>query len=195
MPAITAAGSKTGLMANSARQEGLARVIKTGLEILKGNPWDVSTLTSHGPGLRRDGAATKPNWSISSWRRDFNPKDVERQPACAAGRWAGWGISIRPSSAGTRVEQLKPGDEEAGRAIGDLTVEKTIHVGGYEDAETTKDVKRAHADADDDEQAKLTPEQRLEKQITKQPGRSQPVRRTGRYAHPRRPLGRGRSRC
>jgi tetratricopeptide (TPR) repeat protein len=99
---------------------------------------------------------------------DFNPKDiaVNRQCAKALGRVGQFDQAI---ACWHRVEQLKPNDEEAGREIGNLHVEKTIHVAGYEDAETTKDVKRAIQDADEAEKQRLTPEQRLEKQISKNP--------------------------
>ena len=82
-----------------------------------------------------------------------------------------------------RVQQAKPEDEEARRAIGDLTVEKTIKHAGYEDAETSTEVmadKQARPSGMGTGPAKLTPEQQLEKPITKDPGRHFHVPATGR---------------
>ena len=67
-----------------------------------------------------------------------------------------------------RVEQAKPGDEEAQRAIADLAVERTISHGGYEEAESSHRRQRATAQEDDDK-VQLTPEQQLEKKIAKKP--------------------------
>ncbi|HEY1785636.1 MAG TPA: tetratricopeptide repeat protein [Pirellulales bacterium] len=166
LSSIKAAGSKTGLM-NSTRQKDWPTVIKTGLDILKGNPWDVSTLTSMARACEEMGY-DETQLLYLKLALDFNPKDVavNRQCAKALGRIGQFDQAI---ACWRRVELLKPSDEEANREIGNLTVEKTIHHGGYEDAETTKDVKRANAEADDAEKQKLTPEQRLEKQIAKHP--------------------------
>ena len=38
------------------------------------------------------------------------------------------------------MQKAIPRDEEASRAIANLTVEKTIHRGGYEDAESSTEV-------------------------------------------------------
>ena len=71
-----------------------------------------------------------------------------------------------------RVQQAKPQDEEARRAIGDLAVEKTIKHAGYEDAESSTEVmadKQAQAERQGSASSRLTPEQQLEKQIAKDP--------------------------
>jgi tetratricopeptide (TPR) repeat protein len=163
---IKATGSKTGLM-NSSRQKDWPAVIKTGLDILKGNPWDVSTLTSMARACE-ELTFDESQLLYLKLALDSNPKDiaVNRQCAKALGRVGRFDDAI---ACWRRVEILKPNDEEANREIGNLTVEKTISHGGYEDAETTKDVKRAHQDADDAEKQRLTPEERLEKQIAKSP--------------------------
>ena len=72
----------------------------------------------------------------------------------------------------TRVLKANPRNEEAARAIPDLTVQKTIHKGGYEQAETSTEVmvdRDAQADRQGTAGAKLTPEQQLEKAIAKDP--------------------------
>ena len=67
---------------------------------------------------------------------------------------------------------VKPGDEEANRSIANCTVKKTITKGGYEDAETTQDVKadkQAQAEAREAGETRMTQEQQLERAIKKDP--------------------------
>ena len=161
---MKATGSKASL-ANSGRKKDWISVIKTGLDILKGNPWEVSTLLAMGQACQElQCDETQLVWLKQA--RNVNPKDVNVNRACAPalGRQGHFDQAI---TCWHDVERAKPGDEEANRAIGDLTVEKTIHVGGFEDAETTKDVQ--HVRGGDDDQPQLTPEQRLQKQISKRP--------------------------
>jgi tetratricopeptide (TPR) repeat protein len=67
-----------------------------------------------------------------------------------------------------RVRKAKPTDEEAPRAISNLQVERTIRKGGYETAESSRDV-RANKFVDDDDDSRLNPEQRLLRAIEKDP--------------------------
>jgi tetratricopeptide (TPR) repeat protein len=69
-----------------------------------------------------------------------------------------------------RLQQAKPEDEEARRAIGDLAVEKTIKSAGYENAESSTEVMAdKQGGAGQPGVSKLTPEQQLEKQLKKDP--------------------------
>ena len=87
-----------------------------------------------------------------------------------------------------RVEQAKPGDEEAQQAISRLAVEKTIHKGGYDPALLGGDGKGGstaagakplsvarwarpaeNADGEEDEQTELPLEERLKAAIAKDP--------------------------
>ena len=101
---------------------------------------------------------------------DVNPKDGEVNRICGR-TLARLGQFDQAIACWHRVEQAKPGDPEAARAIGELAIEKTISHGGYEGAESTtevktvKDVNNPQAEA----LAKLSPEERLEKQIAKTP--------------------------
>ena len=167
LSSIKAAGAKTGLM-NSSRQKDWPARHQDGARHSQGQSLGRFDADEHGPGMRRAGARRKPT-ALSQVGVGFQRQGRRRQPAVRQSTGPRRAITIRPSPAGTASNQLKPGDEEATREIGNLAVEKTIHHGGYEDAESTKDVKRAAADADDEEQAKLTPEQRVEKKIKKHP--------------------------
>jgi tetratricopeptide (TPR) repeat protein len=144
-------------------------VIRSGIEMLKLNPWDVSALCSM--------AAACEHLEFDECQLlylrsavESNPKDVEvnRQFGRALARLGKFDEAIAVWS---RVAQAKPGDPEAQRAIADLTINKTIHKGGYEEAKTTTDVM-----ADRTAQAERTgaviqrtPEQQLERAIAKDP--------------------------
>ena len=67
------------------------------------------------------------------------------------------------------MSKAKPGDEEAHRAVGNLSVEKTIHKGGYEGAESTKEVRVNKIIADEGDDKRLSPVQQLERAIKKKP--------------------------
>ncbi|HTU24475.1 MAG TPA: hypothetical protein VMF30_03690 [Pirellulales bacterium] len=159
-------GKKTSLM-NSSRTKDWNGMIKTGVEILKVNPWDLSTLQGMARACVEMGFDETPLLYLKL-ALDANPKDVPllRQSAKALASVAQFEQAI---TLWHRVEQLKPNDEEAMREIGNLHVERTISHGGYEEAESTKDVKRQHAELDEAEKNRLTPEQRLEKRIEKTP--------------------------
>jgi tetratricopeptide (TPR) repeat protein len=165
LASIKATGSKSS-MSSAARKKDWPGVIAAGVETLKGNPWDLSALTTMAQACE-EMECDESQLVYLKLARDSNPKDanVNRHCGRALGRMGHFDQAIICWRA---VELLKPGDEEANRAIGDLTVEKTIHVGGFESAETSQDVKHVRGDADDD-QPQLTPEQRLQKQITKKP--------------------------
>jgi tetratricopeptide (TPR) repeat protein len=66
-----------------------------------------------------------------------------------------------------RVEQLRPDDEEIQRLIADLAVEKTIHQGGYEDADGGKKKIAAGQQGQQAQQRTLSEEERLEREIAK----------------------------
>ncbi len=145
-------------------------VLKSGIEMLKINPWDVSTLVAVAEvcdTLNHDEAGL----IYLKAALDVNPKDGEVNRVCGR-TLAALGQFDQAIACWHRVEQAKPGDDEAARAIGELAVEKTISHGGYERAESSHDVKTAKGIPDDpraEALAKLSPEQRLEKQIAKSP--------------------------
>ncbi len=145
-------------------------VRKNGIEMLKINPWDISTLVAMAE------ACDAQNFDEAGLvylkqALDVNPKDAEVNRICGR-TLARLGQFDQAIACWHRVEQAKPGDDEAARAIGELAIEKTISKGGYEGAESSTDVRSAKGIQDDPRAelaAKLTPVEQLEKQIAKRP--------------------------
>lgn len=167
MAAISGMGAKASLKKARVSKDWTG-VIKAGVEVLKLNPWDVSALCDMAQACEqldhRDAQLVYLKVAL-----DANPKDAEVNRLC--GRALGAvGQYDQASTCWSRVLQMKPGDVEATKAIGDLAVEKTINRGGYQDAETTKDVKQVRA-ADEPRPGEkvLSPEEKLEKLIAKNP--------------------------
>jgi len=160
------AGTKASIK-KSALQKDWQGVINTGLEVLKINPWDTSALTEIG----RACEMLEFDESQLLYMRlalDADPADVEvnRVAARALGRTGNFDEAI---GCWQRVTKAKPGDEEANRSIGNLAVEKTIQKGGYEGAESTKQVRKTKIVQDDESDKRLTPQQQLERAIKKNP--------------------------
>ncbi len=147
-------------------------VIKSGLEMLKLNPWHVSSLTAIAQAceeLKFDECQLL----YLKAALDANPKDVEVNRICgkALGRLGHFDQAI---ACWARVQQIKPGDEEANKNIGDLHVNKTMSHGGYDEATTSVDVRgdKAGKGTKGDSQVQetsLTPEQKFERAIAKSP--------------------------
>jgi tetratricopeptide (TPR) repeat protein len=137
---------------------------------LKLNPWDVSTL------LAMADAASERHFDEAQLvylkqALDVNPKDAEVNRKCGRAL-AALGQFDQAIACWHRVEQAKPGDEEAGRAVADLAIEKTISSGKYDEAESSQDVradKEAMLDELADKESRLTQVQRLERAISKKP--------------------------
>lgn len=164
LAAVTGGPSRAAIRAASM-QKNWPGVIKSCLELLKINPWDIGGLTAMAEAcgeLECDDAQLV----YLKGALDVNIKEPE------VNRLAGRALARQGKFAEAilcwkRVEAAKPKDEEASRAIADLMVERTIHDGGYEKAESATDVR-----ADDAEQESgsfFTPERQLEKLIAKNP--------------------------
>jgi tetratricopeptide (TPR) repeat protein len=162
---FTSVGTKTSLK-KSSMQKDWPSVIKTGIEVLKGNPWDIPTLSAMAAaceGLELGDAQL----TYLKFALDVNLKDPDVNRLCGRAL-ARAGQFDQAIACFHRVQQAKPADEEAQRAIADLAVERTISVGKYEEAESATDVKHSRGE-EDDGKVQLTPEQLLEKKISKQP--------------------------
>jgi tetratricopeptide (TPR) repeat protein len=159
-----------GSIKKSAYSKDWATIIKTGVDVLKLNPWDISTLSIMAEACDALGCdETQLVYLKQAINVDSKDPEVNRKCGRALARQGDFDQAI---ACWHRVEQAKPGDEEAVRAIADLAIEKTISHGGYEGAETSTDVmadKAAKADRRSEAHAKLTPEQQLEKSIAKKP--------------------------
>lgn len=167
MAAISGMGAKASLKKASVSKDWPG-AIKAGIEFLKLNPWDVATLSAMAQACDQLGHNDAQLVYLKT-ALDANPKDVEVNRACGRAL-AKVGQFDQASACWNRVLQLKPNDVEATKAIGDLAVEKTISRGGYDEAESTRDVKQVR-DADEPRPGEkvLTPEEKLEKLIAKNP--------------------------
>jgi len=162
---VKGASSKAGVK-RALMQKDWPGVIKSGLGVLELNPWDSSSLLAMSKACEE---LEYDQCELLYLRTalDANMKDPELNRRCGRvlARQEQFDQAI---ICWTRVQQAIPDDEEAKKAIGDLTVNKTIHQGGYEGAESAKDVKHLSGD-DDGPGQQRTPEEQLEKAIGKEP--------------------------
>jgi len=139
-------------------------VIKNGVEVLKINPWDVSALTAMADACE-ELAFEDITLVFLKNALEANPKDPEVNLQCAKVLRARAQFD-QAIACLHRIEQVRPDDEEIQRLIADLAVEKTIHQGGYEDAEGAKRKMVAGAQA---QQRTVSEEERLQREIAKEP--------------------------
>ena len=169
LAAIKGAGAKGGIK-KASLQKDWDSVIKNGLKLLELNPWDTSTLVNMAHACEEsEYDDTELAYLRQALKADIKDAEINRQAGRALARQGKFDDAIM---CWTRVQQAKKGDQEAMRAIADLTVEKTISHGGYEEAESSTEVKAEHqraADAQQEAESRLTPEKRLEKAIAKDP--------------------------
>ncbi|MEX0612139.1 MAG: tetratricopeptide repeat protein [Pirellulales bacterium] len=98
-------------------------------EALKSNPWDTTTLLNVADAYQQLGSDECQLFTLR-WALDAAPKDVtvNRRAAETLTRLGQFDQAI---ACWRRVVQAKPDDEEAAKAISQLSVEKTIQQGGY----------------------------------------------------------------
>jgi hypothetical protein len=124
--------SKTSRMTlNKAAGKGQWReAFAAACEALKSNPWEISTLIDVADAYKQLGS-DECQLFILRWALDAAPKDltVNRRAAETLARQGQFDQAI---SCWRRVQQAKPGDEESAKAISQLSVEKTIQQGGYD---------------------------------------------------------------
>lgn len=150
-------------------QKNWDAVLRSGLEMLKINPWEVSTLKSMATACKEIGC---PDTQLVYLRSalDFNPNapDVNRLCAFALTERREYDQAL---ACWTRVLIAKPDDEEARRQMAALTVEKTIEHGKYQDRESTKDMANPKSKVSDleKEMTGVTPEMALQKKIQRRP--------------------------
>jgi regulator of sirC expression with transglutaminase-like and TPR domain len=98
-------------------------------DALKQNPWETATLLDVASAYEDIGSDECQLYTLR-WALDAAPKDVtvNRRAAIALARLGQFDQAI---SCWRRVEQAKPGDEEASKSISQLSVEQTIQKGGY----------------------------------------------------------------
>jgi len=162
---IQTAGAR-GMVKKALMQKDWQAVIKHGLEVLKYNPWHVGTLKAMAAACEGLGCLQTQLVYLKT-ALEPNPKDIEVNRLCAkaldeAGQYD------QAITCWHRVEQIKPGDEEAARAIASLTVKKTLQKGGWEKGQDIAHQKFAR-DSGGGETGELTSEERLEREIRRNP--------------------------
>jgi tetratricopeptide (TPR) repeat protein len=168
---------------NKAAEKGQwLAAFQAGCAALGLNPWDTSTLCAMADACH-ELQSTETQLYYLKWALDFDAKDpaVNRQAAIALTRMGQFDQAI---ACWHRVEQAKPHNEEAAQAISRLSVEKTIHQGGYDPellgggksgagGAPRTSVARIAVDAADREataeEAEIPREQRLQAAIEKDP--------------------------
>jgi tetratricopeptide (TPR) repeat protein len=177
--------SHRSALAKAAEKGNWTAAFQAGCAALALNPWDVPTLLAMADACNQL-QIDESQLTYLRWALDVDGKDpvVNRQAALALQRMGQFDQAI---ACWHRVEQAKPHDEEAQQAISRLSVEKTIHQGGYDPAllGTTKaDTAAAAArpisiarlsrgaaehEAEEAEDDALTPAERLAAAIAKDP--------------------------
>ncbi len=175
--------SHRSALTRSTAKGNWTEALQAGCNALALNPWDIPTLLGMAQVCRELGLDEAQLFYL---RRglDTNPKDIatNRQAALTLQRMGQFDQAI---ACWHRVEQAKPHDEEALQAISRLSVEKTIHEGGYDSsmlrqghtgnseskisvAQYARNAKE-HQTAATDEEIGLPPEQRLQKALERDP--------------------------
>jgi hypothetical protein len=102
-------------------------VVRTGVEVLSVNPWDVSALQAMASAAKADGN-TDCEFHFLRCALEAAPKDIDTNIQCADAL-AARGQVDQAIACWHRVEQLRPGDKRALRAISELTVRKSLKSG------------------------------------------------------------------
>jgi len=159
-----------GAVKVAAQKKDWLGVITGGLKVLETNPWDTSALADMAEAcdqLHFDEAQIV--YLKAALDADIRDPDANRLLGRALGKQGQFDQAI---ACWMRVQQAKPKDEEAHRAIANLTVEKTIHKGGYEEAESSTQVmvdKQQQAERQGRAGGTASPEEQLEKRLKKDP--------------------------
>jgi tetratricopeptide (TPR) repeat protein len=184
MASITIRSHRSALTRAAGKGEW-NKALQEGCKALAINPWDIPTLLAMAQAcheLKLD----ESQLFLLRWALDANPKDIaaNRQAALTLQRMGQFDQAI---ACWHRIEQAKPHDEEALQAISRLSVEKTIHEGGYDSesllhantAGSTTRISVAHyakgakrdepEDADEEASQQLTPAERYQRAIAKDP--------------------------
>lgn len=125
-----------GLVKKAMLQKDWDGAIKAGLEALKLNPWDVSTLTQMAAACEEAGYEDC-QMAYLKTALEANPKDPEVCKICANALERRKEFS-QAIALWHRVEELRPNDEEAPKAIARLAVVKTIRQGGWDEKDPSR---------------------------------------------------------
>jgi tetratricopeptide (TPR) repeat protein len=160
----------SAMVKKASAQKDWNAVIKNGLNMLGHNPWHISTLKAMATACENLKCQQTPLVYLKM-ALEPKPKDPDINRLCAKA-FDDAGMYDQAITCWHRVEQAKPGDEEAGRAIASLTVKKTLEKGGWEkgkDVSETRFQKGGGGGGGPGEAGDLTPQQRLERDIRRNP--------------------------
>jgi tetratricopeptide (TPR) repeat protein len=172
LAALKGAGHKASIKKAVAKKDWIG-AIKSGCDMLALNPWDIPSLVAMSKACEALGHDECQLYYLRS-ALDVNPKELEvnRLAGLALERMGQFDQAI---ACWHRVEQIKPGDEEAQRMISNLTINKTIQQGRYEEKATGEDssekasAKLKTAAGEKDESRTRTREDQLRDSIVRSP--------------------------
>ncbi len=155
-------GSRSALK-KALSQEQWDEAIRFGLKALTVNPWDAPTLTGMATAAAKSGDRDCELYYLRC-ALSANPKDPEgnRLYGIALGER---GLFDQAIACWHRVEEARPDDDEARRAIAVLTVQKARSRGEFDDDDNTSRKLRAKAQ----QQEETTAEQRILQKIENDP--------------------------
>jgi len=155
-------GSRKALKKALAQQQW-EEVIAHGLKVLTVNPWDVPTLTGMAEAASKMGFFECELFYLKcALMANMKDPDVNKLCALALERLGQYNQAI---ACWHRVEEAKPDDDEAKRAIAVLTVRKQQEKGNFDDDDESARKQRATAHKIEE----MTFEQRMRKRIEKEP--------------------------
>ena len=169
---VKTAGAR-GLIKRAVMKKDWQAVIKSGVEVLKLNPWHTSTLTAMADACKNL-EFDEPELLYLRMALEGNPADPDVNRICAKAVTER-GEFDQAIACWNRVQKARPDDPEPGNAIADLTVEKTIRKTGQQAAPEEATATDAGPGATAPSQPRsapaeaLTPEQALIKQIKRNP--------------------------
>lgn len=174
---LRTSGSRASLK-KAQMQKKWIDVLKSGMEILKLNPWDSSALVAMATAcMEMDCEDTELTYFEQALKKDVKDPEVNRKFGRALDRQGVRDPKLyeRAMVCFQRVLENDKMDQEGRKMLANLQVKKTINRGGYDEAESTKDV-RSDADGalaamgvDAGSAKKLSREQQLEKDLKKDP--------------------------
>ncbi len=175
LASMKSVGSKTSVM-NANRKKDWPGVIKSGLEVLKINPWDVSALL-HLAKACGEMKLIDTQLTYLKAAQTSDPKNVEVQRECALTLMA-IGQFDQAIACWVLVDKLtKGGSEEAQRQITEIQVEKSMNSGGL-GRETAGGAEDTKPDAAEQAATNVAPKQTraqiLEQHIQATPGEINP---------------------
>ena len=159
MAGLKGSGLRSQVRKNIAKKDFNAAIV-AGSEMLKLNPWDLATLQSLAEACER---LDYDECQLAYLRAalDGNLKDVDLNRNCAKALTKR-GLYDQAITCWHRVEQAKPYDEEALKAIADLSIERTVNKGNPGQLAKKDTTKREVV-------VQLSPEQQLEQTIQQNP--------------------------